>query len=253
MNLIFSTFFIFLWAVSAFGVVWYGITMYGCFLLMIAIAFFSLSSYDEHHTSLQKNNRFSQSSLIFGIFIVYIFISIIPRYISNLHAASFVEYKMGKYSENRSVYASHPEYLPTLFALNIDDTKKEKFVVDYKNNFFQILSKYQMNQEVFEYLSTVTDIQSLESFALQILMINDPSISLMQKEFEEILENLYNDITYPNNSIASQQKIFKIGTFMKYFIYKNNERIHDDGLLTDFNTYIYDADSQISIERLKKL
>lgn len=256
-NLIFSTFFVFLWAISAFWVVWYGISMYGAFLFMIATGYFYLSEYQDHESEEIKDKKLSQSFLIFGIFLIYIFMSIIPRYVSNLQSSSFIDYKMGEYSENRAVFTSHPEYLDTLFALNIDDTKKDEFIRQYKNIFLQILTKYQMNEEVFTYLDSIQDIKSLESFALQVTSLSydgsDIKILSLQKEMEGALEELYNNLIYPRKEFLSQQKIYKIGTFMRYFISDNTTRILEDSLVVNFDTYMFDTDSNLTAERIKKL
>ncbi|MDR0771952.1 MAG: hypothetical protein LBF15_02655 [Candidatus Peribacteria bacterium] len=37
LNLVFAFLYVFLWLISSFGIVWYGITMYFSFFLMIAI------------------------------------------------------------------------------------------------------------------------------------------------------------------------------------------------------------------------
>lgn len=49
-NYVFSCFYIFLWAISAFGVVWYGIAMYGAFICMISAILYYIEQ-DTHKSS----------------------------------------------------------------------------------------------------------------------------------------------------------------------------------------------------------
>ncbi len=47
--------------------------------------------------------------------------------------------------------------------------------------------------------------------------------------------------------------IYRIGTFMTYFIYENRARYLDDSLVMAFEDYIYTPDPDKTIDRIKKL
>jgi len=47
--------------------------------------------------------------------------------------------------------------------------------------------------------------------------------------------------------------IYRIGTFLKYFISENNKRLLEDSLITTFSTYFYDEDFDTVVDRFKSL
>jgi len=148
--LAFTTFYVFLWIISAFGVVWYGITMYGAFLLLFTIAYSFLAEYHSSENNSQTSMRILLSFLIFCIPSFYFFQSTIPHYLSTIKNAGFQDYKTGAVSENRALFLSHGEYIPLLFALNIDDSKKADFLIEYKTELLALLKKYNLSEDIID-------------------------------------------------------------------------------------------------------
>ena len=58
-NIIFSSFYVFLWAMSAFWIVWYGIIMYFCFFISIGIAAYFISNYGDREEHGEKFENFN--------------------------------------------------------------------------------------------------------------------------------------------------------------------------------------------------
>jgi len=64
---------------------------------------------------------------------------------------------------------------------------------------------------------------------------------------------MYVTILYPKQEQRNTQVIYRVGTFLKYFITENSSRIMEDSLLTAFDEYIYDENLDVSHERFRKL
>ena len=64
---------------------------------------------------------------------------------------------------------------------------------------------------------------------------------------------LYKNILYPSKEIKNNSWIYRIWTFLKYFISDNQKRLLDDSMTLEFNKYIYNDDTKIWVERMKKL
>jgi hypothetical protein len=67
------------------------------------------------------------------------------------------------------------------------------------------------------------------------------------------LNNLYTTVLYPTPDIRNKKNIYRIGTFLTYFIDNNRTRYYDDSLIFNFDTYFYDKDPDVTIERMKKI
>ena len=62
------------------------------------------------------------------------------------------------------------------------------------------------------------------------------------------------DILNPDKTIANESKIYRIWTFLKYFINWNNYRLFEDSLVTEFDKYFYNKNNvDNTVERMKKI
>jgi len=194
-NIIFSSFYIFLWTISAFWIVWYWILMYFSLLLMIAIALYNLSSYDELEEEMKLNTKFVWSLLIFTIFILYFLFSVYPYTFDNIKKAWYISFKTWDFTAEQAIFKYHPEYKNFIFNLNIDYSKIKK----------------------------------------------DLTLNIT-------------DILYPSKELANNEWVYRIGTFLKYYINNNNSRLYEDSLLKKFYYYIYDKNSiDNTIKNIKDL
>lgn len=64
---------------------------------------------------------------------------------------------------------------------------------------------------------------------------------------------LYGAILYPTKEERNQATIYRIGTFLTYFISENRKRYLDDSLVQSFGQYVYDENPDVTVDRLKKL
>jgi hypothetical protein len=67
-------------------------------------------------------------------------------------------------------------------------------------------------------------------------------------------DTFYSTILYPPADAANTSTIYRIGTFMTYFISNNRKRYMDDSLVQGFEDYFYDpVDREKSISKMKKM
>lgn len=243
LNMVFISVYVFLWTISAFWIVWYWILMYYSFLLIIAIWWYYLSNYNEELPNKEITIRFFGSFVLLFIVSVYFFNSTFPHWFSNLKSASYLEYKTWKLWSDEAVFAYHPDYLKTLFELNIKKQKQNDFIM-YSIESSEIRDIIKTNKYF--------DISIVDRLLQQIEQDSKTSLQIKQQAKKSRL-NIYSWILTPKNEYKSDAVIFRLGTFLKYFINDNNARLYEDGLITSFDLYLYDKDPNKTAENMKKL
>ncbi|MCD5380395.1 hypothetical protein LR004_00555 [Candidatus Gracilibacteria bacterium] len=244
-NLIFTIFYSLLWGVSAFGVVWYGVVMYFNFILMIIFGAYYLGSYKENEGEEKLQIKFFGSLVFLGIIGIYIFWSVFPHTFNNLKAAGYKEYKMGEITVAEASYIFHPEYLSMLYNMNINSKKAQLFINDSIDS-EQIMNIIKTNK-------LEDDIVGLKQMLTQVIQDERINDVVLKKSAYNSLQKIYKNISKPKPEYKNTTGIYRIGTFLKYHISENNKRLLEDSLITKFNTYIYDKNADVGIERMKKL
>lgn len=243
LNLIFALFYIFLWIISSFLIVWYWIVMYFSFLLMISFWFYYLSNF-ENKANKEYLIKIYWTLVIFSLFLVYIFNSVIPHTLSNFKNASYFEYKLWDINTNESPFLYHPEYLPILFELNISDNKKQEFIIN------SIKDKSLIN--IINNFKSINNIWNIFSILRQVM--SDQKVPIELKNLaKNALNNIFEWVLNPKNEYKNKEIIYRAWTFLKYYISENNKRLFEDNLLFNFSDYIFDEDSDITIQRFKNL
>ncbi|MFK7780632.1 MAG: hypothetical protein QM490_05890, partial [Candidatus Gracilibacteria bacterium] len=238
-NLIFATFYVFLWTISAFGIVWYGIIMYFSFLLSIAIGVYYLSSYTDEDSEKEFYIKGFGSLILILIVLIYIVNSVFPHSFKNLKGAGYDKYKMGQITTTDASFLYHPEYLKILFHTNIDENKRE----DFLNEFIDDEIKTAVDQ------IAKMDIYTINSILKEIT----GKYPKLRTSATKSLNNIYKNISNPMGVYKNKVGIYRIGTFLKYHISENNKRLLEDSLIFKFNDYIYNSNINKTVENLKKL
>ena len=107
--------YILLFALAAFGIVWYGILLYFGILCVITLGLHTLFG-DERIIP-----RIASATLIGVVFFPYFIGTILVQAWNNI-PADLPEYRQGEISEYESIFLSRPEYVPLLAALNLTST-----------------------------------------------------------------------------------------------------------------------------------
>ena len=248
-NLIFTIFYTFLWAISAFWIVWYWIVMYFNFILLIIFWAYYLWSYDKDSLRQERQIKFFGTLIFISIILVYIFLNVFPHSFNNLKNASYIEYKQGKITIAEAPYLYHREYLKILFNLNIDKQKRKEFILNnieweelkniFKNNLKEVSTNWKIDID-----------KTINLFTF--IILNKKIDNNLKFEAKKTIQNIYSWISEPSKKFRSKANVFRIGTFLKYNISQNYKRLYEDSLLNDFEKYFYDKNPDITVERMKK-
>ncbi len=252
-NLIFGSFYVFLWAISAFWIVWYGIVMYLSFLIFLAFWLYYLFSYEEKDEDFEIQIRFFCSSVIFFLLIFYFFNSSISHLFINLKTAWYVEYKIWKMNENEAIFAVHPEYFDFMIEMNIAREKQEELITSLKKELKDFIQTTQYASNIIPILEKVKSPKMFDGFLTELYGIESADMNI-KREVRKIRNKLYFSIINPSKEQENKDIIYRVGTFMKYFVSDNNYRLYDDSLLFSFQKYLFDeSDINKAPERIKKL
>ena len=113
----------FLFWISAFGIVWYGILVYFLFLALIGLASMRFTSYTEAEEN-DDDLMYTKITLtaIFAIFILAYFIrSSFPHGWANLQEASYNEFKYNILNQEESIFAYRQDYVKPIATMNLAD------------------------------------------------------------------------------------------------------------------------------------
>ncbi len=264
LNLVLSTTYTFLFIISAFGIVWYWIAMYFLFIIMIFCWWFYLikkaeeeikkelkkdkKEEEEEIEKLFKNNFFKfiwSASLLF-IISLYFLNSSYPHWFNNLAWASFKEFKAWFLNQEEAIFNSHSDYFNILSHLNISDQDKlyNNIITNIKNN--------ELKKIINDNLWNKPTIENLFLILNEIINSNQIAFTI-KTESKIILNKLYKEILYPSSNLQNNSWIYRIGTFLTYFISNNRTRYYDDSLIFQFDKYFYDKNPDVTIERMKKM
>lgn len=259
-NLIFGAFYTFLWSIAAFWVVWYGIVMYMFLLIALSFWLYYMFLYDSTLKDKDITKRFYASLIIFFLIVFYFFNSSLPHLFNNLKSAWYTNYKVGNMTEKEAVFKLHSDYLVVLFELNIARDKQQAFLTLIKNNLLAIVSKYEQVKIPEDMILWISSIEESVHFMNNIIK-EIPNSSFSSQIKEQLMRSLkgqemlvYNTVLNPDKELKNKDFIYRVGTFMKYFIVNNNERLYEDSLISKFFDYFYDKENiDMAFERMKTL
>ncbi len=248
LNLVFAFVYIFLWTIAAYWIVWYGIAMYYSLFVAIAISGYYISSYSSDEEDKIKMVKFFGSILFLWIFLVYFFMSSFPHGFNNLKTSWYKEFKNSQLDTYNSIFASHPDYYNILSEINLTSKWRENLYNEVKKT----------NSKELESILKWNNINNLSSYVLILKEIaywdqkNIPPI--LQKEAFDKLSIIYKNVLYPKKEDKNTAWIYRIWTFLKYFIIDNHKRFLDDSLVFEFSKYFYDEKNIDSwVEKMKKM
>lgn len=251
-NLAFLGFYGFVFVIAAYGIVWYGIAVYVAMFLAIGFALDRAVTEDEKDES---GFGFATAAVVFAIVATYLFNSAVPHGWNNLRNAGFEDFKAGKLTQEEAVFASHPDYLSILASLNLKDPAgMAKRIVDS-------IPDAPTKAIVIDNIGASPDVEKLQQILDQMVSTSPDSVKdipadkilAMNAAAAEARKKLYDEVLYPSKEERNQATIYRIGTFLTYFISENRKRYLEDSLVQSFGQYVYDQDPDVTVERLKKL
>ncbi|EKD66012.1 MAG: hypothetical protein ACD_49C00068G0017 [uncultured bacterium (gcode 4)] len=252
LNLVFNTMYSFIFVIAAYGIVWYWISMYFSFLLMISVAGYYISSEDSNPE--YNSIKFLWALILFVIVSVYFVNSGVPHGFSNLKAAGFSEFKAWLVNQEEWIFGSHPDYFSIVATLNINDQNKliTTNLASIKN---EVLKKI-----ITENIWTKPSLDKLESLLREVIntdltkMWADYNTQLTIKtEAKNTLKKMYLEVLNPPKDNQNSGWIYRIWTFLTYFISNNRDRYYDDSLVSNFDKYFYNENPDVTVDRMKKM
>lgn len=184
----------------------------------------------------------------------YFVVSAIPHGWNNFKSAGFDEFKAGLLNQEEAIFRSHPDYFGTLATLNLSDQKSvtEKTLSSIEN---QLLKKIVMaNIGEDKSLKRLEQIlRELSNVDLEKQGVDSANAVALKVEVRKLINRLYETVLYPPKELQNTVGIYRIGTFLTYFISNNRQRYYDDSLVMSFGQYFYDENPDVAVERMKKL
>lgn len=252
-NSVFFASYTLLFVVAAYWIVWYWIAMYFSLLLMIAIGLSYISEESKNQT--YNGIKLFWSAILLIIISIYFFKSSLPHGINNIAQAWFPEFKAWTVNQEEWIFRSHPDYFEILANLNITD--KDKLVSE---SLATLDNEGQLKKLINANLWAKPAISTLESFLRELTFadlskykIDANTALILKSDARPLLNTIYNAVLYPSKELQNNDKIYRIGTFLTYFISNNRTRYYDDSLVTNFWQYFYDKNPDVAVERMKKV
>ncbi len=253
LNIVFITIYVLIFVVAAYGIVWYWIVMYFSFLLIILAWWYYITQED---TSNEKLNifRLLWSIVLFTIVSIYFLKSSYPHWFNNLKNAWFNEFKAWIVNQEEWIFNSHPDYFTILATLNISNQDKivNEIVSEIKNKIIKkIILDNSWDKLTLWRLESI--LKQFWNQDLQKLWADSTTEITIKTEVKNILNKIYKLVLYPPKEIQNNDGIYRIWTFLTYFISNNRNRYYDDSLIFQFDKYFYNKDPEITIWRMKKM
>lgn len=236
----------FLFWISAFGIVWYGILVYFLFFVLIGLAAMNFVAYDD--TEAKDDDYMSIKitlTAIFAIFILTYFIrSSIPHGWNNLKEASYNEFKYNVLNQEEAIFAYRQDYVTPISTMNIGDLP----------GLIESIKKQAASEQLKKlFASNKLDGIEIRDFAYVLFSLSRTKDAAVAEDAERLGNILYKAILYPDDSQRNNGGIYRIGTFMTYLIDRNRQRFFDDSLVFGFENYFYDASPEATVDRMKKM
>lgn len=236
---------------------WYGIALYYLCLLLSLFGAKYMLTLEDSQDEKEQVVKFFAASVFLAVTCTYFFMSSIPHAFTNLKSAGFTEFKNGSVNEEEGVFTSHPDYFPILAALNLKDQDAviQKILGQLqKDGYLDKLIRANLG-------SNGITMAKLERFLTQAattdlatpLGLDAVTGKSINAEARELRKKLYVSVLYPDKEGVNNAPIYRIGTFLTYFIANNRSRYMEDSLIMQFDQYMYNKDPDVTADSLKKL
>lgn len=241
--------------VSAFWIVWYWVLIY--FLLIATIGIGS-SYFTYLYGDEREDEKIFKISLtiIFSIVVgIYLLISAPTHAWKNMVTASYNEYKFGTFDQDTAVFLYKNEYFTPLSTLNL--ANRDILNAEIRKNIESSPTLSSVYSKVPEEMKGSLDFQNefLSSIMRNTFLkwnISGNELAARQDSLK-ILSKLYKWVLHPEVSNTNTGAIYRIGTFMTYFIQNNRSRYYEDSLINNFQTYFFEKDADTTVNKMKSV
>ncbi len=177
-----------------------------------------------------------------------------PRHAwKNLSTSGYNEYKYKNLSQDETIFLYRNDYINSIAAMNLKNPAK---TIEKSMDALTSIRSKLPNPKTISPTDYFTFLQQLEEVK-KTANPKNPEIRALNKSLSTELPKAKNiffqSILYPNKDEANTAGIYRIGTFMSYFVNNNRQRFFEDSLINNFEGYFYDSNPDVTVERMKKL
>lgn len=182
----------FIFLISAFGIVWYGILIYFIFFALIGLAASSFIGYEDVDLKEENADSFGIKATITAIFFIFISVyflrSALPHGWNNFKDASYNEFKFNILTQEESIFAYRQDYVTPISALNVKSPTK--LIEDAK--------KLATNTKLKTFFESdqMKDITARD-FSTILLSLSRNNDAALAKDAKKIGDYFYKNILYP--------------------------------------------------------
>ena len=145
---------------------------------------------------------------------------------------------------------THPDYFPILYTLNLSPESQAEMFIEYRNWLLEIVDDMPESESLVAYIQGIKEIKGIQMILWQLWR---QKLWEQEEDIRNLEQKLFEEIMYVAPEKKNVHNIYRIGTFLKYFISENNKRLLEDSLITTFSTYFYDEDFDTVVDRFKSL
>ena len=146
----------------------------------------------------------------------------------------------------------HPEYFPIMLETNISSDWKNQLFIQYRKRLLEIIDGTQYYEILLPQIQEIDTLNQLHVIVRELSKVDLWSVEV-NNLIGEYRNDLYSEIIYPQQELKNNDIVYRVWTFMKYFISDNSSRFMSDSLVQKFDNYIYSDEKDITYDRFKKL
>ncbi|HRI36264.1 MAG TPA: hypothetical protein PK765_04285 [bacterium] len=252
---VFTVIYGFVYLVSSYGVPWYGILLYFCLFSLISIAG-SYATGDEASADSREPGIGFYSAIVIAIILSsWIGRTTVSDAISHLANVEYSAYRLGNLAQEETLVAYHPNYFPIVSALNLrDESAAVREILDAPDvrNLNALLVSASITPKDLIGLAQV--LASIETSNLREMMPTLSSIAEMalKQEARKARLRVYHAAFSPSQDNQADTPIYRIGTFLSYYIHDNIHRYYEDSLLFNYRSWFDHTDPDTVAWRMRE-
>lgn len=254
---VFISIYTLLFMMSAFGIVWYGILAYFGFMLLFWLSYGKIfitpdteANEEGGDIPFSANTKITLALLLVMILLPYFGYTVMARAWNNIPGPQdSLEYKLGNYNEYEAVFLNRPEYITTLSTINLKDPKKFDSSIRNATSNADLLELFQKYPQAsipltLSILESAQNADKIENIAKRVALKNEAT---------RLKTLVFKGILYPEEDNKNDAAIYRVGTFLPYYISENRSRFFEDSLIFSFEPYLKGKTPDETAANLRKI
>jgi hypothetical protein len=253
---VFTAIYGFVYLISSYGVPWYGILLYFCLFGFISLAG---SSATDHPSQIEDEwdrdglVRFYAAVVMIVIVGVWTARTTVSDAVSHLANVEYASYRLGTLNQEEALATYHPNYFPIVSELNVRDQASEiREILDAEDvkNLKSLLTAVSAAPKSLLDLAQLLSIVEASDLRQVVPSISTLGEMAIKQEAKKARIRSYQAILSPDREAAADTPIYRIGTFLSYYIADNIHRYYEDSLLFNYRSWFADSDPDTVARRM---